>query len=368
MSLRSTLGWILTVLAVIGTAKADAASGETVIGSGAFERAAVSCDLRSNHFTISWFAPGESQVKVFASDSLSGAHPRFVGVGADAGQISIDYQVSVPRLYFLLAAASGPRLIVTDRNLHLDSMPNLRDIGGYRATDRRWVEMGLLYRSEKISQIARADWPIYEGLRLARVIDFRTDQERINEPDRLPAGAEAVPLDVHKDSKLVPEIGLAAREILAGHGNADATEALVEASYREMVSSASGRRAYGAMLHSLIDGPREPVLFHCSSGKDRTGWATALVLSLLGVPRETIVADYMLSNSLLASQNERFMAGNTATVQANLRPLLEVRSRYLGAAFDQVERQYGSITAYAAHGLGFTTADIVELKNRYLSK
>jgi protein-tyrosine phosphatase len=368
MSLRSMVGWILMASSFGGVVHADAMSGHGAAGALPFEQAEVRADPRSNHFIVSWLAPGEHQINVFASESASGAHPRLVGIGADSGKISVDDLGRAPRWYFELTTVGRRTLIVSDRSLHLDSMPNRRDIGGYRTINGHWVNEGLLYRSEKISQISRLDWPTYARLGLRQVIDLRTDQDRIQEPDRLSHETESIPLDVHKDSKLVPQISLVFQQTMDGRGNVSTTESLVEASYREMVSSPNGRLAYGAMLHVLISVPHAPLLIHCSSGKDRTGWAAALILSLLGVPRDTIIADYMLSNSLLAPQNRLFVGGKPSAIQANLMPFLEVRSRYIEAAFDEVERQYGSLTSYATKGLGFSAADIAELKNRYLAK
>lgn len=150
--------------------------------------------------------------------------------------------------------------------------------------------------------------------------------------------------------------------IAAGKG----AELLTEAN-RDFVSLGSAKRAYAALLEQM-DGA--PILYHCTAGKDRTGWASAVILTLLGVPRETVMADYLASNSYLRAKNERakeMLAKSGSPIDPSyLEPVLTVRASYLEAAFDEVAKRYGSFDAYVRQGLGLGDAEIEGLKSAYL--
>jgi protein-tyrosine phosphatase len=160
------------------------------------------------------------------------------------------------------------------------------------------------------------------------------------------------------------------RQAQAAIASGKGAEMLVSAN-RDFVTLRSARAAYSALLRRLIDGGQEPIIYHCTAGKDRTGWATAVILTLLGVPRETVMADYLQSNAYLRTKNDATMkalaASGAAINPAFLEPVLTVRPEYLQSAFDEVDRTYGSMEAYARDGLGLTALDIAVLRRKYLS-
>jgi len=122
----------------------------------------------------------------------------------------------------------------------------------------------------------------------------------------------------------------------------------------------------------LADKQAGPIVYHCTAGKDRTGWATAVILTILGVPRDQVFADYLLSNSYLAAKN----AATISSVKASgapidpafLEPVLTVRRDYLQSAFDEVDRNYGSFDAYVRDGLGISDMQVAALRRKYLSE
>jgi protein-tyrosine phosphatase len=132
---------------------------------------------------------------------------------------------------------------------------------------------------------------------------------------------------------------------------------------RSFVSADQSRAAYALLLREVADEGAAD-LYHCTAGKDRTGWASAVLLTILGVPRETVMADYLASNAYLAgSSRERVLTG--AGVDAS-KLMLSVNASWLEAAFAEVDEKYGSFDAYVRQGLGLTDADVAALKARYL--
>ena len=115
---------------------------------------------------------------------------------------------------------------------------------------------------------------------------------------------------------------------------------LLEQTNRKFVSLPSAKAAY-ASLFARMRTANGAVVYHCTAGKDRTGWATAVLLTALGVPREAVMADYLARNDYLASKNSAAYARMPAETVARLKPIYTVQASYLRAAFDEVDRRYG---------------------------
>ncbi|MFP5455162.1 MAG: tyrosine-protein phosphatase [Alphaproteobacteria bacterium] len=251
----------------------------------------------------------------------------------------------------------------------LQGAPNFRDLGGYQTGDGRRVKPGLLFRSDQLDRLTDADLAAMEGLRLAYVVDLRTESERAREPDRLPRGARHIILDVSADAdgSLGGDMRKAQAAIAAGRG-----VELLEAANRDFVSLPSAQAAYRALFALVADPATGPLVYHCTAGKDRTGWASAVLLSILGVPRERIFYDYLASNTYLAQKNAGILASLKASGApidpANLEPVLGVRRAYLDSAFAEVDRVYGSMDAYVRKGLGLSDAQIDMIRRKYLER
>ncbi|MFI7340657.1 tyrosine-protein phosphatase [Streptomyces sp. NPDC050085] len=254
------------------------------------------------------------------------------------------------------AAASGAPPI---RQIPLQGAVNVRDIGGQRTCDGR-VRYGLVYRGDALGKLTDADLTALSGLRLRQVVDYRVPLEvQSDGADRLPAGVTGVSRPV-TDNGLYAQI-LAAigskdpvkQEEMLGNGKASA---FMRAVYPQFVTSADNRARFGATLHDIAYGGRGALLYHCTSGKDRTGWTTYVLLRLLGVPEQAAVADYLASNTFRAAYDAKLRESlKQAGLMQNpdlLIPLQEVRTEYLSAALDQVRHDYGSLGRYATDGLG----------------
>ncbi|WP_238475196.1 tyrosine-protein phosphatase [Sphingomonas cavernae] len=318
---------------------------------------------------ISWSAPGATSVTIFAGtdpDSIERVSP--VARGGSDGSATVTGLAPGKRWFFALVPDRGAPLVIADRALHLATMPNLRDIGGYRTSDGRWVRMGMLYRSDQLDRLSDADFATFSNLGVGLIADLRTATERTREPDRVPAGTEHLVLDVAAGSKggLGGDMRQAMQMIATGKG----AEMLTEAN-REFVSLDSARSAYATLLDRIAAPSAPPTLYHCTAGKDRTGWATAVILTMLGVPRETVIADYLASNIYLHRKNEAALVAiaksPTPISRENLEPVMTVRAAYIEAAFAEVERRYGSFDRYVSEGLGIDPATVERLRHRYLT-
>ena len=346
---------------VIAFARADVAAPTRAAVIPFTEAAVDSADGRV--FTVRWSAPDAAGgVLVLARTTLDADGPdgagRVVGQGGPSGAVTVGDLPAAPRWYFVLTPRNGAPLVIADRGLHMATAPNFRDVGGYRTADGRWVRMGLAWRSDQLDRLNDADLATFGQLEPALVVDLRTDAERSRGADRLPPGAQGLVEDVMAQAP--PSAG----GFMTVKTPEAAADLMAEVN-RQFVSLGSAKTAYNGLLTRLATTPGG-VVYHCSAGKDRTGWASAVLLTLLGVPRETVFADYLASNAYVAAKNQAMVAKMPPAQAANIEPVLTVRRAYLEAAFAEVDRRYGSFDAYVKQGLGLDAAAVAQLKARFL--
>jgi protein-tyrosine phosphatase len=243
------------------------------------------------------------------------------------------------------------------QSIGIASVPNLRDLGGWPTRDGGCVRGGLVYRSTELAKLAGADMAAFAALGIRAVYDLRTEAERAAQPDRFPSGTEYVVVDVLGDSMDAAPAKLftllsdpkAAEDILGGGKGLT----LFESGYREIVNLSSARSGYRRLFSDLTQEQHRPALFHCTTGKDRTGWAAASLLMLLGVSDDLVMKEYLLTNDqLLPAEKaiiDRFQAlGGEAEL---LRPVIGVAPEYLEAALEAMRKEFGTIEGYFSEGL-----------------
>ncbi|WP_371631983.1 tyrosine-protein phosphatase [Streptomyces sp. NBC_01259] len=245
----------------------------------------------------------------------------------------------------------------TVRALPAVSVLNLRDLGGIALRYGCQVRPGRVLRSGQLSGLGPADDAAVAALGIRTVVDLRTADERASAPDRLPPGARLFVADVLGDNPGVAPARLRAlladtveAERLLGDGRA---EEIFAETYRQMVLSPRAAAAYRALVDTVADSAAGPVLFHCTAGKDRTGWAAALLLLLLGASRDTVRAEYLAVNPVVRVayrpyvQNFLDAGGDPEIASA----IIEVRPRYLDTAMDAMDERWGGLDGYVRDGL-----------------
>ena len=178
-----------------------------------------------------------------------------------------------------------------DRRLPLQGASNFRDLGGYPGAGGRPLRWRRLFRSDHLAQLSEADRATLAALGLSRSLDFRGVDERAATPYELP-GVTQHALSIE------PTVVQRLKDLVEAGESLDAALAqrLMQELYRALVNDQAHR--FAELFEHLLQADA-PLVFHCTAGKDRTGLATALVLSALGGPRETIMSDYLLSNTTL---------------------------------------------------------------------
>lgn len=239
------------------------------------------------------------------------------------------------------------------RHLALQGASNFRDLGGYPTTDGRTTRWRHIFRSNHLGRLTAADVEIVRALGVRSAFDFRGREERA-------AGICALNEVAVHSLPIEPTVVTALRaELASGSLTAALAIELMRESYRNYVrhNTHSFRALFGHLLED-----RAPLVIHCTAGKDRTGFASALILHALGVADDVIAEDYLLTN-----RHYKLGASSASDLPADVLDAIgSVEASYLAAAFDAVRSEYGDLETYLRDGLKFGTAERTALKARYL--
>jgi protein-tyrosine phosphatase len=240
------------------------------------------------------------------------------------------------------------------RHFNLAGASNFRDLGGYPARDGRVVRWRQIFRSNHLGHLTDADIEVLRGLGLKSAFDFRGAEERA----AAICGLEEIAVHSLPVEPTVVASLRARRESGSPLSSADALEVMRD-SYRNYVRQNTPR--YRALFGHLL-GDSAPLVIHCTAGKDRTGFACALILHALGVPEDVIAEDYLLTNRFY-----RRDPSHSPDLPAEVSlALASVEASFLGAAFETIRADYGDLENYFRDGLGLGTAQRQSLQMRYL--
>ncbi len=264
----------------------------------------------------------------------------------------------------------------TSQPLHNEKVPNLRDLGGMIGANGKRIRDGLLIRSEQLYNASENDVALLTDLPLRKIIDFRNSKEAGEKPDPNVHGCTYMNLSIIDDSTLVSWEKDRSEQ---GRKDMEAAKADPEAGargmcevYRNFVRMPFSRAQYSRFLQEILCTEDGAVLWHCTLGKDRCGWGSVLVQAILGVSPEDIMADYLYTNVCLKDEIAGMIAMlQKMTAKTNLgnagTALVEAREEYLLAAWDEVEKLYGSMDAFLEEGLGVDTLMRDQFRARYLA-
>jgi protein-tyrosine phosphatase len=236
----------------------------------------------------------------------------------------------------------------------LQGASNFRDVGGYRNADGRRVRRGQVFRSDHLAGLTDEDRVRLQALGIAHSLDFRGAAECEATPYAL-AGVQRVALTIE------PTV-IARLQALVAQGVVPTTEETVDLmreTYRDFVNHNAA--TFGRFLKHLLEQPT-PQVFHCTAGKDRTGFAAALLLSALGVDRPTIEHDYLLTNQLYKRDARMEGQGHPHVMKV----LWQVQPEFLHAAFDAVDAQHGGMRDYLHGAIGLSPQEMAALQRLML--
>ncbi|WP_376698979.1 tyrosine-protein phosphatase [Listeria booriae] len=268
-------------------------------------------------------------------------------------------------VFFIIQHPDGTHMVIGERTIPLEGCFNFRDLGGYVNTAGKTVKWGKLYRSSLLTNITEKDKDTLEKLGVSWICDLRSTSE---------IAAKPTPALAHIKNRHIP-IGTAKNESTESQkidipDDHRVYEPLMGESYRVFAQSKDGFRE---IFNDIIEKEEVPFLFHCTAGKDRTGVLGALLLKLLDIPENTILADYELTNqyadNILGEMQGLVNAFSNSEKKIdleNFRPMAEARPAYLEIAFDEMQKEYGSVDAYLEKGIGITPSEKAKFQTMML--
>lgn len=255
------------------------------------------------------------------------------------------------------------------RLLNFEGIANFRDLGGYATEDGRQVKWGTLYRAGTLAHASDNDLRNLAALNLSALIDFRSTGEKAEEPNRLPEPAPfqvvAIPTLDDGNKALVGEV---MERVESGNFEGfDPDRAMIKAN-RQFADEFTPQ--FRQFMHTVLQADGAPIAWHCSAGKDRTGFAAAVLLRVLGVPPRTVMQDYMASreHALEARSNQllllRVFKGEEAADK--LAVMMGVEESWLNAAFQEIDARWGDFDTYVRQGLQLDAGQVATLRQRLL--
>jgi protein-tyrosine phosphatase len=236
----------------------------------------------------------------------------------------------------------------------LQNASNLRDLGGPPTR----LRPGLVFRAPALINLSPADEATIAALGLRTVCDLRGGQERARHPVSIP-GTTNLSLPIE------PSVGASLKDILrtgqaSGHISPAEMLDLLREAYRDYALQRSAQ--YRTLFAHVLRDDGLPLLLHCSAGKDRTGFGSALLLTALGEPWEVVMADYLATNTQWKRE-----IGTNFDLPAPLKEVLfDAHDVLLTAAFDAIRERYGSVDTYLERAIGLDAAARAQLADRLL--
>lgn len=251
---------------------------------------------------------------------------------------------------------------LANRVIPLEGVHNFRDVGGYRSAAGRSVRPGLFFRSDEFSELSNADLETLKALGLRTIIDLRNPSEIKGKENRPIQGSVYRQIRIYKRDPILRYLPIA---LFRRHALPQA----LGASYIHLIETRA--RAFGAALQFLTDEGNLPIVYHCSAGKDRTGIVAALALAVLGVPAETIVADYSLSNLGFEHYYTEFIASGRlnrwGVPYEDFQALFIVDPNWMKNLLAHLSRKYGDVETYLIRKAGLTADDLQKIRKNLLT-
>jgi protein-tyrosine phosphatase len=310
---------------------------------------------------------GEIGVSIYRGESPDGIKTAAPLAQTSAGAAVLLTRLAVDRPHFFkLVAADGTAATVGERRPVVEGAPNLRDLGGYAAADGRRVKWGRIFRSSNLGRLTDRGLGQIRHLRIKLVCDLRTEAETAKMPDRFPdseaVGYLRMPIQ-HGDFEPTSVFD----RIKQGDYDWISEDFMIQG-YIDSVERYPA--VWGRLFELLADRRHRPLLFHCTGGKDRTGAAAALILLALGVPSETVVSDYGLSDDY-NSGVRRMIYDHLKPFNvdiARVEPYFTAPESRIRALLTHIDRRYGSAVDYLVQKAGVSEETIARLKSELLEE
>ena len=255
---------------------------------------------------------------------------------------------------YINLVSGGDTTVVSNRHIYFENVLNFRDIGGLKTRDGKTVRWGNIYRSDNLSKLKNKEFDKFSEMHISTVYDLRTDHEIKGKEDNLPSNVRYVHTPTVQDNE--GEIAKLRAKVIGGEISEKQANELTVKFYRDAVTV--NVNSLKEIINKIVDS-NEPILYHCSAGKDRTGIVSAIILSILNVDRQTIVNEYLLSNYYRRDKTEKTLG--KAKLAKIIKPKMDLKAievfitvdeSFINATFSAIDEQYGGIDNFIESQLG----------------
>ncbi|MCL2335082.1 MAG: tyrosine-protein phosphatase [Endomicrobia bacterium] len=298
--------------------------------------------------------------KVFSGNSEKSMEKE-VFLRSSGKSISVRSNFPQERLLFKISKDDNPDFFyVSERHIPMRGTPNFRDLGGIVNKHGRQIKWGKFFRSGNISSLTDEDLEYFKTLKIKKVIDLRSRAEIEREPEKLPRGGHIKYINVPISNPA--EFGKLVEEMKNSSGAQNAVDAVMLKGAHDFTSALA---EFKPVIDAMIEGG--PFLCHCSAGKDRTGIASALILSILDVEKAAVLEDYMLSNEYTVPYFSKYISFITelGIPEDIARAASGVKKEFLETTLNDIGIKYGSFDEMAKEVFGIDAEIKKELLRRF---
>lgn len=263
---------------------------------------------------------------------------------------------NITRKYFRLTFNDKYSLVIGARSATMDSVQNLRDLGGYLTTNGKRVRWGRVFRSGQLDNLSESDSIRLDNLGIKTIIDLRTNDETLTAPIRYTkANIIQIPISIGK-------IADAPRRVIEGKMRKGDAQVYMQDEYLQFVTD--NTEQYAKILEQFQNKDSYPILVSCSYGKDRTGFLAAMLLASLGVSREGVMEDYLASNEYINTAHLSDVVKHLSTdAQESITVFLTANEGLMDLTLHKIKKEYGSTDKYLSKGLHLTDKKRERLKD-----
>lgn len=326
----------------------------------------VRCIRLGNNLKINWRNENIPEVRVYVGDCNC---EKLLGKITNGSEFVFKDPNVNKRSIFILKAEGYHYEMVGEVLIPFKGVHHFRDIGGYKSEDGRRVKWNTFFRADRLSSLTEEDITYFKSLGVKTILDLRSPAEVNGSPDPKIDGVRYINIsgmpDLDKETK--GDFDMLSIFKQKEMNKFDSDKFLLNG-YRNMVFN---NKAYKELIDCMENEDRLPIVFHCSAGKDRTGFGAVLILLVLGVTEDKVLEDYLLTNFYRKPINDKIIESikskttNPKYLEA-LKVMLEVKKEFLDAAFNRILERYGNLETYLEKEFGLTKTKRKELKNRFL--
>ncbi|MFS0816287.1 tyrosine-protein phosphatase [Lysinibacillus sp. 1P01SD] len=256
-----------------------------------------------------------------------------------------------------------------ENSVQFDGLYNFRDIGGFKTNEGRRMKKGILFRSDELSRLTQNDIEVFDQLKIKLICDLRTEQEQKSKPSKLNSenGVQVINISIQDKSQEFTHFEFF--KFLVCKSNSIKFEQLMKDMYHSMAFINNSK--INEIITLLSQQNNIPALIHCTGGKDCTGFISAIIQLLVGVPYKIVMEEYLFSNDLIAPKMKKIekMIKWMSLFQLSterVKPILEVRQEYLEDVYNEIIIQYGDIETYLCKACKIQKRSLSDLKNLLL--